>query len=41
MKKIKKEFLYDLKDWHSEGVALGRWIGTHPLKEASKKYLDD
>lgn len=41
MKKTKKEFLYFLKDWHSEGLGLGRWIGTHPLKEAPKKYLDD
>ena len=41
MKKTKKEFLYDLKDWHFETLGLGRWSGALPLKKAPKKYLDD
>jgi hypothetical protein len=41
MKKTKKEFLYDLKDWYFETLGLGRWSGALPLKKAPKKYLDD
>ena len=37
MKKTKKEFLYDLKDWYFETLGLGRWSGALPLKKAPKK----